>query len=288
MHQTNIQFFRGNLAAMPLLSAGEPGFALDAGDLYVGNGVENVRVSGTRVSAGNYGDISVDALGTTWSLNLDVVHAWTVTQLFIAPTSGNAIVARAAALTPGDIQQWQSNAGTVLGRITFDGNFSNAATPTTTLARMVEADYLVCGNNKGIIGKSSGGSESTMMRLNASNVTEFYAGHEGNFLLNGAVALKYQDSPAGNDGLVTIHNDTIANAITLSVQHYSSNTHAIQAWRDSTGAVLTSIAADGTYLPVQAPTASAPTYVKGAMYFDTTLNKLRIGGAAGWETVTSV
>ena len=34
--------------------------------------------------------------------------------------------------------------------------------------------------------------------------------------------------------------------------------------------------------------ASPPTYVKGAMYFDTTLNKLRIGGATAWETVTSV
>lgn len=35
-------------------------------------------------------------------------------------------------------------------------------------------------------------------------------------------------------------------------------------------------------------TASAPAYVKGGIYFDTTLNKLRIGGATGWETVTSV
>jgi hypothetical protein len=34
--------------------------------------------------------------------------------------------------------------------------------------------------------------------------------------------------------------------------------------------------------------ASAPAYVKGGMYFDTTLNKLRIGGATAWETVTSV
>ena len=34
--------------------------------------------------------------------------------------------------------------------------------------------------------------------------------------------------------------------------------------------------------------ASAPSYVKGGMYFDTTLNKLRIGGATAWETVTSV
>lgn len=43
----------------------------------------------------------------------------------------------------------------------------------------------------------------------------------------------------------------------------------------------------GRFFPVQAPTASAPTYAIGAMYFDTTLNKLRIGGAAAWETVTS-
>ena len=41
-------------------------------------------------------------------------------------------------------------------------------------------------------------------------------------------------------------------------------------------------------LPPQAATASAPAYVKGGMYFDTTLNKMRIGGATAWETVTSV
>ena len=44
---------------------------------------------------------------------------------------------------------------------------------------------------------------------------------------------------------------------------------------------------DGVFFPVQAVTASAPTYVKGGVYFDTTLNKLRIGGATAWETVTS-
>ena len=40
--------------------------------------------------------------------------------------------------------------------------------------------------------------------------------------------------------------------------------------------------------PPQATTAAAPAYVKGGMYFDTTLNKMRIGGATAWETVTSV
>lgn len=41
-------------------------------------------------------------------------------------------------------------------------------------------------------------------------------------------------------------------------------------------------------VPVQAATASAPAYLKGAIYFDTTLNKLRVGGATAWETITSV
>ena len=44
----------------------------------------------------------------------------------------------------------------------------------------------------------------------------------------------------------------------------------------------------GTIKPQQAATASAPAYVKGAIYFDTTLNKLRVGGATAWETITSV
>lgn len=44
---------------------------------------------------------------------------------------------------------------------------------------------------------------------------------------------------------------------------------------------------DGVFFPVRAATVSAPTYVLGGVYYDTTLNKLRIGGAAGWETVTS-
>ena len=34
-------------------------------------------------------------------------------------------------------------------------------------------------------------------------------------------------------------------------------------------------------------TANAPTYFKGSIYFDLTLNKLRVGGATAYETITS-
>lgn len=52
--------------------------------------------------------------------------------------------------------------------------------------------------------------------------------------------------------------------------------------------VTGNIKSSGIILPQQAATASAPTYVKGGIYFDTTLNKLMVGGATAWETITSV
>ena len=51
---------------------------------------------------------------------------------------------------------------------------------------------------------------------------------------------------------------------------------------------ILSVQGDGVFIPYQHATSGAPAYVKGGMYFDTTLNKMRIGGATGWETVTSV
>ena len=56
------------------------------------------------------------------------------------------------------------------------------------------------------------------------------------------------------------------------------------------GSVLmaSGLAVSGTITPQQATTAGAPAYVKGAIYFDTTLNKLRVGGATAWETITSI
>lgn len=53
------------------------------------------------------------------------------------------------------------------------------------------------------------------------------------------------------------------------------------------GTAAMTLNTSGSFSIFQATTAAAPTYVKGAMYFDTTLNKLRIGGATAWETVTS-
>lgn len=51
--------------------------------------------------------------------------------------------------------------------------------------------------------------------------------------------------------------------------------------------VTGNIKLSGVFNYGQFTTAAAPAYVKGGSYFDTTLNKLRIAGATGWETITS-
>jgi len=68
-----IQFFRGNFAAMPLLEPGEPGFCLDSGQLFVGNGLMNVPIGGGGVPIGNFGDITVSSGGTVWTINASVI-----------------------------------------------------------------------------------------------------------------------------------------------------------------------------------------------------------------------
>ena len=70
-----------------------------------------------------------------------------------------------------------------------------------------------------------------------------------------------------------------------------TNSGPVKIWNNA-GVTATFTATGTTFAsiikPQQATTAGAPAYVKGAIYFDTTLNKLRVGGATAWETITSV
>ena len=51
--------------------------------------------------------------------------------------------------------------------------------------------------------------------------------------------------------------------------------------------VVGNIKLSGIHILGQYTTATEPAYVKGAQFFNTTLNKMRIGGASAYETVTS-
>lgn len=91
-------------------------------------------------------------------------------------------------------------------------------------------------------------------------------------------------SPAGMLDVTALSDATIGFVLRAA----SAYTVNLLDCRDSAGSTRLRINENFVFFPVQATTASAPAYVIGGMYFDTTLNKLRIGGATAWETVTSV
>lgn len=72
------------------------------------------------------------------------------------------------------------------------------------------------------------------------------------------------------------------------LQASGSNTILVARGAASSAEFQTPVVFDALIYPQQHATSGGPAYVKGALYFDTTLNKLRVGGATAWETVTSV
>lgn len=92
-------------------------------------------------------------------------------------------------------------------------------------------------------------------------------------------------SSVASDANILFQN-TASNGFGMRVDGGSSGKYSLTV-RDYLGVELIKVDGNGALYLFKATTAAAPTYAKGAMYFDTTLNKLRIGGATAWETVTS-
>ena len=85
-----------------------------------------------------------------------------------------------------------------------------------------------------------------------------------------------------NSGIVVNNGGITVGGIGNSVSAFAINSENFV----TTNAIITNLTVTGMFFPPQY--SSAPGYVKGAIYFDTTLNKLRVGGATGWETITSI
>ena len=87
-----ILLYRGALVNMPTLPLGMPAFATDAGELYVGNGVSNVKIGSPRVSDGNVGDLTISGGGTVYTINNGVI-----TAAKLAAIASHTLIGRSAA-----------------------------------------------------------------------------------------------------------------------------------------------------------------------------------------------
>ena len=72
---------------------------------------------------------------------------------------------------------------------------------------------------------------------------------------------------------------------TISTSGNADTVDGFNASSNPTANTIPVLGDNALFFPVKL--SSAPTYVKGGIYFDTTLNKLRVGGVTTWETITS-
>jgi hypothetical protein len=160
------------------------------------------------------------------------------------------------------------------------------------------------GSNKTVIGNSSTVETNLKGTTTVSAITA-----TGSLQLTGSTAINQNIATSQTTGTLNIGGASATGAITLGRSTgaqtvniatgltAASTTKAVNIGTAGNATSTTNIAIGSTtgtstttvngYFKPPA-LASAPTYVKGAVYFDTTLNKLRVGGATTWETITSV
>ena len=273
-------------------------------------------------TSGNAANITLPASGVTWNVpsSLKTATGWTFggnltvsgTGTFSGNLTSNGNVVQVGAsgsgtggnfrvVDDGGSLKWLSG---LLGGIgardysIYDVVNSRYAVTVASSTGNVLLGTTIDGGQKlqvaGAIAATTGAANNAIVaRYNSSNslfgVTVNSAGQgvvsENTDASTGSDAYSKTGLPAfrlgntGGSGTVPFWIDVAASGTAGGAITWT-NAFKIDASKNSTFA--------GTVSPQQAATASAPSYVKGAIYFDTTLNKLRVGGATGWETITSV
>ena len=179
--------------------------------------------------------------------------------------------------------------------ITFSSTYSGTGANTASFSRIENNQAsaglnLVAGGASGTVNVYAGGEGAGSKVATFSSTAATFAGAVtvvGGAVIGGTTTLPAAGNvnwhlyTSGAEKKMLI-GDGSGYSLALTKRTGSVSTDVI-TFTDGGAATFT-----GIIKPQQATTAGAPAYVKGAIYFDTTLNKLRVGGATGWETITSV
>lgn len=262
-------------------SAGGIGFGTDCSIYRTGAGTMGLTPFSYAFVSGN------TTLNSTVG-NL-ALASWNVTALTLDASQGATFSAAVAAGFCAKFNQVAGNNPTI---VLQESGVSKAQ--WASFSGDVYFDCLTAG--KSLIFRS--GAQVTALTIDGSQNAAFAA--------KAAVYGTLTTAGGGSDGSYGVsqyygsQGATYANTFRHKVETTHSGTPSSNKWKlslcdgtslgfvDSLELAPSGATFAGTVKPQLATTAGAPTYVKGAMYFDTTLNKLRIGGATAWETVTSV
>jgi hypothetical protein len=255
------------VAATSGTDRGEVGFNSTTAYLYhtsgqvITRGTKLVSRNTSNTDNANFECAAITASGTIITQNGTSPTSIQITNTYTSATSFGLLDIRAnAAQTAYEISSFLGSAGGANLPINI-GHRDSAGTFTSALSVAT-------------------GTQSTLLTKDSHYITQTRQ------LASGRMGFRV--TTGGSDVCFARYNDAGIIA-ELGSGHASGSTeiwagNAARISIASTGSITFS----GLIKPQQATTAAAPAYVLGAIYFDTTLNKLRIGGATAWETVTSV
>ena len=277
---TNMGFYRVGPNDLGVSVGGAYSFIFGGGGtLYGANGTARLTLPAS-------GSVGLVAAGTNQSITLTPSGTGQVSHIGLSNFSDTLFFGNSSGsygrITWGSALTFQAGAGLPFTLVSSNG---------TEVAR---------GFANGRFGIGTGATDSGALLQIGTNTTDRTGG-----MVFGTDTFLYR---AGAGGLA-IH-DNLNGTPTLAFYNFATQLFAVQhngaavtlrtliagnTMTFSTGASVLALTLDasqnaifaGTVKPILATTAGAPAYVKGALYFDTTLNKLRVGGATAWETITS-
>ena len=191
----------------------------------------------------------------------DVILVGTSAQSITEGAPVASVFARTGAVVAGNADYLAVSTGGLTGAVSATRFVGGTATVAPTTGTFAVGDFVVTQNGTVLI-CTVAGTPGTWTNAAGSNAS-------ASGTVTGADA--FGAAPAAGAAATFSKGD---------------HDHGLPA--DPTADLRATTGATTLIYPEQHATAGAPSYVKGAIYFDTTLNKLRVGGATAWETITSV
>jgi len=255
-----------------------------------GTSTNYVGVYGTSTNSYGVQGISTNNVGVQGnSTNSYGVYGSSTNYVGVQGVSTNSVGVNGTSTNSYGVQGNSTNNVGVYG--TSTNNYGVYGTSTNNYGGVFYINGVQTANNTGntvLIRRYSSGAFNATGNVLQITDNPTVSGTISGALISGIIDVeRFRIDPRVVDG------STAVGAFTDTLNALSNSTAKLFSFRNN-GVEKAYINANGSFIstsvsmPVQAPTASAPPYIKGGLYFDTTLNKLRVGGATAWETITSV
>ena len=257
------------------LSSGFGEFRMFAASSYFptfySNGAERMRIFTT----GNIGINTTTDAGFRLDVNgtARVVGQATIQTLTVG-LGGGAVATNTALGLIALLANTTGTANTALGHTSLSNNTTGAGNTAIGFNSLNGTN----GTN------NSGLGNSTLRHITSGSLNTAVGAEAGRYIADGVTNLTTCD----NSVFLGMSARPLANSQTnqIAIGHNAIGAGSNTATLGNTSILDTILR--GRINLQQYATGSRPTYVKGALIYDSTLSKLVVGGATGWEVVTSI